>query len=420
MLRISKVIGASCILLAAVAVTATAAQLSQKELLGKMIYEDKNLSLNSNQACSSCHTGSVGWTGPNSDVNASGAVYEGSIPGSFGDRKPPSAAYATQSPLFSVQTQAGAQLFVGGNFWDGRATGWKLGNPAADQAQGPFLNPKEQALPNAAAVVSKVCSSTYGDLFVAVWGSTACDGSDIALAYDKIGLSIAAYEASQEVNQFSSKFDADKGRKCLTNQESHGAALFMGKAKCHLCHVGSGKMPLFTDFTFDNLGIPKNPENPATIADPTFVDPGLGGFLRNLAANDDWRKLTYVTNVIDLDSNQLLQLAVANEGKHKVPTLRNVDKRPDASFVKGYGHNGYFKSLERIVHFYNTRDVLPVCAATDLPLTDEYAQANNCWPAAENPNNINMQEVGNLGLSSAEEAALVAFMKTLTDGYKPK
>jgi len=420
MLQIGKVIGASCILLAAVAVTATAAQLSQKELLGKLIYEDKNLSSNSNQACSSCHTNSVGWTGPDSKINAHGAVYEGSIPGSFGDRKPPSAAYATQSPLFSVQMQAGAQLFVGGNFWDGRATGWKLGNPAADQAQGPFLNPKEQALPDGDEVVTRVCSSPTYDLFVAVWGSTACDGSNIALAYDKIALSIAAYEASQEVNQFSSKFDAHKGRKCLTNQESHGAALFMGKAKCHLCHVGSGKMPLFTDFTFDNLGIPKNPENPATIADPTFVDPGLGGFLRNLAANGDWRKLTFVTNVSALESEPLKLLAIANEGKHKVPTLRNVDKRPDASVVKDYGHNGYFKSLERIVHFYNTRDVLPVCTATDQPLTDAYAQANNCWPPAENPNNINMQEVGNLGLSSAEEAALVAFMKTLTDGYKPK
>ena len=72
-----------------------------------------------------------------------GAVYEGSIPGAFGDRKPPSAAYATQSPILHVDRKG---LFVGGNFWDGRATGETLGSPAAEQAQGPFLNPAEQAL----------------------------------------------------------------------------------------------------------------------------------------------------------------------------------------------------------------------------------------------------------------------------------
>ena len=79
-----------------------------------------------------------------------GAVYEGSIAGRFGNRKPPSAAYATQSPILNVDRHS---LWTGGNFWDGRATGEKLGNPAADQAQGPFLNPAEQALPDSACVV---------------------------------------------------------------------------------------------------------------------------------------------------------------------------------------------------------------------------------------------------------------------------
>ncbi|HBA71495.1 MAG TPA: cytochrome C [Geobacter sp.] len=420
MLRTRIIICAS-LLLAAFSVTAVSAGLSGKELLGKKIYDDKELSINNNQGCVSCHTGSVGWTGPDSSINANGAVMEGAISGSFGDRKPPSSAYATQSPLFDVQVQAGATLFVGGNFWDGRATGWKLGNPAADQAQGPFLNPKEQALPDAAEVVSRVCSSDYADLFMTVWGATACDTANIDMAYDLIGLSVAAYEASREVNQFSSKFDAhQRGRKCLNKQEILGKALFMGKGKCNLCHVASGRAPLFTDYTFDNLGIPKNPENPATIADPSFVDPGLGGFLRNLAANKEWRDLTFVTSVKNFDSEQLVQFALENDGKHKVPTLRNVDKRPDPAFVKAFGHNGYFKSLERIVHFYNTRDVLPVCAPAGQLFSDEYAEANNCWPSPENPSNVNSQELGNLNLSAAEEAAIVAFMKTLTDGYKVK
>ena len=112
-------------------------------------------SIDQNQSCADCHGSEAGWTGPDSVINADGAVYEGSIPGRFGDRKPPSAAYATLSPIFH-QDMTG--LFVGGNFWDGRATADDLNNPAADQAKGPFLNPKEQALPDSACVVYRVCN----------------------------------------------------------------------------------------------------------------------------------------------------------------------------------------------------------------------------------------------------------------------
>ena len=129
-----------------VLITATAvasSQLLPVEALGKAIFFDENLSANANQACASCHGPEAGWTGPISDINAHGAVYEGSISGEFGNRKPPSAAYATLSPIFYMDKKG---LFVGGNFWNGRATGEKLGNPAADQAQFPFLNPVEQAL----------------------------------------------------------------------------------------------------------------------------------------------------------------------------------------------------------------------------------------------------------------------------------
>ena len=91
----------------------------------------------------------------------------------------------------------------------------------------------------------------------------------------------------------------------------------------------------------------------------------------------------------------------AEWGKQKVPTLRNVDLRPSPDFVKVYGHNGFFKSLKDIVHFYNTRDV-------------------EMWPPAEVPMNVNTDELGNLGLTSDEEAAVVAFMTTLNDGYVPE
>jgi len=413
---IATFIAALGVLLLFSAAAAQTPTLSDNEQLGKAIFFDENLSINKNQSCATCHAPEAGWVGPDSAINVGGAVYEGSILGRFGDRKPPSAAYATLSPIFHMDKKG---LFVGGNFWDGRATGEFLGNPAADQALGPFLNPKEQALPDSACVVYRVCTASYPVSFESVWGSEACDiawpadvetacaaeGTSASLstadraksdmAYGNIGLSIAAYEDSPEVNAFTSKYDYSfDGMAKLSKQEIKGFALFQGKGKCKLCHL-SGKDALFTDFTFDNLGLPQNPENPAGIA-PTFVDPGLGGFLMNAGYDEDVYEEEW--------------------GKHKVPTLRNVGLGLDAGIVKDYGHNGYFKSLEGIVHFYNTRDVKPVCPGA---YTEAQALAANCWPAPEVAETVNTDELGNLGLTAEEEAAIVAFLRTLSDGYMP-
>ena len=243
--------------------TATADELTPMEELGKSIFFDEALSINGNQSCASCHGLEVGFTGPISEFNAHGAVYEGSIAGRFGARKPPTAAYATLSPIFHFD----GELFVGGNFWDGRATGEKLGNPAADQAQGPFLNPVEQGLPDSACVVYFVCNApSYPVSFEEVWGAEACDitwpadvettceteGVTVLLseedraksdmAYDNIALSIAEYEDSPEVNAFTSKFDYAKASPVkLSKLERRGLALFKGKGKCRLCHTLGGK-----------------------------------------------------------------------------------------------------------------------------------------------------------------------------------
>lgn len=386
----------------------TAHALTPIEQLGKSIFFDANLSLNQNQSCAACHAPEVGWTGPDAAINETGTVYEGSNPGVFGNRKPPSSAYATFSPVLHAFIQKKQTLFVGGNFWDGRATGEKLGDPAADQAQGPFLNPAEQALSTPADVVSRVCgSTTYGDLFRTVWGAEACDAANVNEAFDDIARSIAAFEASSESNAFTSKYDYYlKGQVGLTKQEKKGLDLFKGKAKCANCHVldpgPSGKPPLFTDFTYDNLGLPRNPDNPfyAQAVNPLgdrWIDLGLGDFL---ASRPDYQ-----------------QFAAANDGKQKVPTLRNVDKRPSANFVKAYGHNGYFKSLKSIVNFYNTRDVKPSCVSSFTREAEALDQ--NCWPAPEVPVNVNTRELGNLHLTEEQEAAIVAFLKTLSDGYEP-
>jgi cytochrome c peroxidase len=377
------------------------AELTPMEQLGKHLFFDK-ISSPDSMSCADCHAPDVGFTGPVGGINKHGAVYRGAVPQRFGNRKPPSAAYATLSPVFHYDEVEG--LFVGGNFWDGRATGEKLDNPAADQALGPFLNPVEQNNASKTAVLEQVASSKYAELWDMVWDEPVSYGTpeEIEVNYDRIGLAIAAYEDSNEVNQFSSKYDYFlMGEVELTEQEEWGLELFEGKGKCALCHpsqLGDGdELPLFTDFTFDNLGVPKNPDNPFYSMDTVYlddgspinpegsawIDPGLGGFLMN-------------------HSDTFYQSKAAeNLGKHKVPTLRNVDKRHGNNFPKAFMHNGVFKSLKEVVHFYNTRDV-------------------ETWPLPEVSQNINTDELGDLGLTDEEEDAIVAFMKTLSDGYKVK
>ena len=367
--------------------------LTPKEQLGRTIFFD-NISVPNNMSCADCHAPEYGFTGPNSGQNLISGIYRGAVAVRTGNRKPPSAAYATFSPVFYYDEDE--EIFIGGNFWDGRATGAVLGNPAADQALGPFLNPVEQNMPSIESVVMHIASSKYVDLWEEVWGET--DFSDIYQEFDRVGLSIAAWEASEEVNQFSSKYDQYlAGEVELTEEEEEGLELFEGKAMCSACHPSEGTPedpPLFTDFTFDNLGTPKNPDNPFYKMDKVYledgspinpaginwVDPGLGGFLATTG---------------------YAGLAGENMGKHKVPTLRNVAKSPGPGNIKAYMHNGVFKSLKEVVHFYNTRDV-------------------GDWPPPEVAANVNTDELGDLGLTDAEEDAIVAFMETLSDGYRIK
>lgn len=367
------------------------AALSPKENLGKLLFFDEALSTPPGQDCAACHGPEVGFTGPVEALNEAGTVYPGAVHTRFGNRKPPSSAYGGESPV--LHFDAAEQVWIGGMFWDGRATGLTLGDPLAEQAQGPFLNPLEQNNPDPKQVCLKVDKSSYSTLFEAVWGLGSLDCvEDVDGTYERIARSIAAYERSEESEAFTSKYDFYlQGLAELTPQEALGLELFEGKAMCSNCHFSQpgpgGEPPPFTDFTYDNIGAPKNPENPFYGMPPKWnpdgedwVDFGLGGFLQEAGFDPD----VYEPEL----------------GKFKVPTLRNVDKRPTPEFVKAYGHNGYFKSLEEIVHFYNTRDV-------------------EIWPPPEVDINVNVDELGDLNLTADEEAALVAFMKTLTDGYHP-
>lgn len=339
------------------------AALTPKQQLGKFIYFDTHLSDPAGQACASCHTPGSGFADPDRSL----PVSEGVIPGRYGSRNAPSAAYASFSPKFSYSSTTGA---IGGQFWDGRAA------TLADQAKGPFLNPVEMNNPDKAAVITKIQVSTYATLFEQVYGAGAL--SNVDTAYNQTADAIAAYEATAELNKFTSKFDAVRaGKAQFTMQEMRGQMLFNDKAKCSTCHVGGGmdggmrmggggstRPILFTDFRYHNLGLPKNTEFPLT-SNP--VDLGLGGILNISTEN----------------------------GKFKTAHLRNI------ALTGPYMHNGLFKSLKDVVHFYNTRDI------------------PGLWPAPEVPQNVEREHVGNLGLTSAEEDAIVAFLLTLTDGYTP-
>lgn len=339
-----------------VATAASAAPLQLEQKLGHFLYFDKHLSNPIGQSCASCHLPSAGFADPDQEL----PVSEGAVPGRFGGRNAPSAAYAAFSPLFDKNPING--IYTGGQFWDGRAA------TLEEQAKGPFLNPVEMNN-SEEGVVQAVRNSNYAWLFRVVYGPDSLD--DTSSAYSLIAQAIAVFERSQQVNRFTSKYDYYlKSKVTLTQPEQRGLLLFNGKGRCSACHPSSsadGKTPpLFTDFSYDNLGVPRNMEYPFYSMTPSpYPDLGLGAILNEPAQN----------------------------GKFKVMTLRNI------ALTAPYSHNGYFKTLKDIVHFYNTRDIPGI------------------WPPPDVVENVNSAELGNLGLTGQEEDDIVAFLLTLTDGY---
>ena len=343
-------IGTIILLFSATVGIVSGAKLSRMEQLGKIMYQDKDFSLNATQSCQTCHHRVAGFADPTNSRDPYYTVVSLGDDGvSVGGRNAPTAAYAGYSPILQ---QDETDAYFGGMFWDGRATGWTLDDPLAEQAQGPPLNPVEMNMPSKDAVVQAVRDSTYTNLFIKVFGEGSLDGVD--LAYNYIARAIAAYERSNELQSFSSRFDQGE----LTEKEKNGMALFERNcAKCHSMTDITGKGPLFTDYSYDNIGVPVNPllaNNP--------VDLGLGGFLGE----------------------------EAQDGKFKVPTLRNI------ALTAPYGHNGYFPTLKEIVSFKNTRD-------------------DDNWQIPEVLDNLNTLDIGDLGLTDPEVDDIVAFLMTLTD-----
>lgn len=339
---------------------------SMKIELGKNIFNDKNLSNPGGQSCSSCHSSATAF----SDISHN-AISEGALNGLFGNRNAPSIVYSNFNPP-ALQYDPVDGAYFGGQFLDGRA------NTLADQAQKPFLNPLEMNNIDAGMVISKIQNASYFSLYQKVYG----DIEDVNEAFANVADAIAAFENSDAfAKRFTSKFDYYlKGQVSLTAQELSGLQLFTDtvRAKCGNCHLAtpddaSGKV-LFTDFTYTNDGVPKNPDNPfytiSSAFNPlgaNFVDLGLGGFLNNSSFN----------------------------GMFKVSSLRNI------ALTAPYFHNGSFNTLEEVVHFYNVRDV-----------------PGSGFAPPEVLANLDTIETGNLHLTPQEEKDIVAFLKTLTDGFK--
>jgi len=337
--------------------------------VGKLIFEDTRLSLNMNQSCASCHAASAGFADP--DVTKASPVSEGSITGEFGNRNAPTSAYSMFSPSFGqTNDPVRGLIYEGGQFLDGRR------DTLEEQAKDPFTNPVEMANPAPQAVVNKVRNGPYADKFMAVYGSDVFNDPDPTVAFDRIAEAIAAFERSNEMSPFTSKFDCYTQNPTLhplSISEKNGLDIFNDPngGKCSSCHTStpdpvSGKI-LFTNFQHINIGVPSNPDNPANKANASFVDLGLGGRLS----------------------------VAAEEGKFKTPTLRNIE------LTAPYMHNGVYDSLHAVIQHY------------DIDIPD-----GNITPEVI-PNiatELEFDTFNALGLSMQDYLDLEAFMKTLTDG----
>jgi len=359
---------------------------AKKVALGEAIFFDTDLSLPRGQSCASCHEPAVGF----SELDGSLPVSQGAILSRFGNRGAQSVSYAMFAPPlhYDPTMRPGIMegMYIGGLFWDGRA------DTLEEQAKQPFLNPLEMHNPDAKTVVLTVRGAAYHGLFEEVFGPISL--KEIDAAYDQIAQALGAYMRSPEVNPFSSKFDYFlAGVVELSEAELRGYALFTGKARCFNCHPAqstvAGVPPLFTNFGHQNLGVPRRTDLPYYDLPPAlnpqghdYIDYGLGEHLRGIGVAED--------------------LAAKEDGKFKIPTLRNV------GVTAPYVHNGVHLTLYDVVNFNNTRDE---------PWAD--------WPPAEVPRNVHRHPMpmpgtfGRLGLTAQEVDDIVTFLHTLTDGYDP-
>jgi cytochrome c peroxidase len=425
--------------------------LSPAAVAGKALFNDRSLSVSGKQSCATCHVASRAFTadpatdqglpvplgGPNMDIP--------------GFRNTPSLVYASLTPGFFLDDGTP----TGGFFRDGRASSLD------QQAQLPFITAFEMANKDAAEVVGRLQQSPATlQAFTAAYGTQALGDPTVALA--DMGLAIAAYETEDaDFHPFTSKFDYwQLGQAQLTAQELQGLALFNnpGKGNCTACHPsqrqGYDEHPLFTDFTYDNIGVPRNWNIPANAANPVSPVSGVSllSYLpagpTNVPSDTEYSYYDmglcgpFQTDANDTHPRPSFFTVTTLCGLFKVPSLRNLAITPP------YFHNGVFDTLHKVVEWYVTRDInnntgnnpAPVPAGPDgnpyFPVGTFYVNADgtpdlyqyNDLPVEFNAN-VNIAEVPytppkfsggqSPTLTAAEIDAVVTFLCTLTDGYDP-
>jgi cytochrome c peroxidase len=356
--------------------------------LGRKLFFDPSLSASGRQSCASCHDPAHGFSPPNAlpvqpggpDLRHAGVR---AVPGlTYGQFTPP-----FQEHFFDSEDDGDESVDqgpTGGRGRDGRV------DRARDQAAIPLFNTNEMAMPDAGAVVTAVRQGAYAGDFRALYGQDVF--ADTQRVFAAVTEALEFYQQSPAVfSPFSSKYDAFlRGAVQLSDQEARGLALFNdpGRGNCAPCHrsaaTADGKPPLFTDFGYAALGVPRNRAIPAN-DDASYFDLGLcGPYRRDLAG------------------------VAAYCGMFKTPTLRNVASR------QSFYHNGVFHTLHDAVAFYAQRDTNParwypagpggsVLKFDDLPTA--YSGNVDTEPPFG----------GTVHLSDADVDDLVAFLGTLTD-----
>ena len=353
--------------------------------IGEKAFVEPLLSASGRQSCASCHSPETG----HAAANALAVQLGGANLDQPGLRNSQSLRYLVKNTAFHFDAEGTP---TGGFFWDGRADSLAL------QAAGPLLSAREMANPDKASVVAKIARTSWANEFKAVFGKNILQ--DVDRAFDKLTLALAQYQVEDAAfNAYTSKYDAYlRSETALTVQEARGLALFNdpNKGNCASCHTSTkgsdGSHPLFTDLTYDNLGLPRNMDIAAN-ADSNYFDLGLCG---------------------RSDLRDRLDLC----GAFKVPSLRNVALR------KTYFHNSAFKSLKDALTFYVQRDTNP---EKWYPLnTDGTVNKFNDIPSAQ-LSNVNTSEapynrlVGDVpALSDTEVDDVIVFLRTLTDGWTPR
>ncbi len=332
--------------------------LSDTALLGKLIFFDKNLSNPAGISCATCHSPMNGFSDPRHIALSLGSLNKEGI------RNANAISYMSFAPNLHSEMIRGVREEVGGFFWDGRAEFLEF------QPRFPLFDKAEMNNKDFHSIANKIKNAPYYPKYKKIFGEIKDSDSMLTVVY--ISICLQRFQISHQVNPFTSKFDFYlKGKATLTPQELNGLKLFNDttKAKCSLCHLttpteyASTNKIVFTDYSYDNLGLPKNPASK--------------------------------TNAIDSGVAKAEQFRAIEVGKFKTPTLRNI------AITAPYMHSGIFNTLEEVMEFYNERDINPKFSKMEVPET------------------VNKDDLGNLKLNKQEINDIIVFLNTLTDGYKP-